>query len=89
METQWSREDAIAAVQKSKELGIGRVPNLWVDSGPENINKDVGKLIESGLITRTIVQLEVWNCPDFVECIIMRIHIGVKKCGRKEGVPKN
>ncbi|NLH51010.1 MAG: DDE-type integrase/transposase/recombinase [Myxococcales bacterium] len=60
------RELLCSALKKAHEMGAINVPEVWCDSGIENINSDVNKLIENKYITRVIAQIDI----DFSNSIV-------------------
>ena len=60
------------AIRKSAELGIDVTPDVWGDSGSENINENVDTLIKNKLITRTIAQIEVDQSNSMIEALFLR-----------------
>lgn len=61
------------ALAKSKELGISIVPEVFVDSGTENLNYHVDELVANGQITRTIAQIEIDFSNSMVEALFSRL----------------
>ena len=57
----------LAAIAKARELGSGLIPNVFVDSGCENINAEVDSLVGANLITRTIAQIDVIFSNSLIE----------------------
>ena len=63
----------MVALKKSVELGVNIVPNVFVDGGSENINEEVDKLIEAGLMFRTIAQVDVDFSNSMIEALLHRM----------------
>jgi hypothetical protein len=61
------------AVAKAKELGLILVPNVFVDSGVENINANVDRLVSDNLISRTIAQIEIEFSHSMIEMLFLRM----------------
>ena len=61
------------AVAKAKELGLILVPNVFVDSGVENINANVDRLVSDNLISRTIAQIEIEFSHSMIEMLFLRL----------------
>jgi len=61
------------AVAKAKELGLSVIPNVFVDSGVENINSDVDHLVATKLISRTIAQIETEFSNSMIEMLFLRL----------------
>ena len=61
------------AVAKAKELGLSLIPNVFVDSGVENINSNVDRLVSDNLISRTIAQIEVEFSNSMIEMLFLRL----------------
>jgi transposase InsO family protein len=66
-----TRDLLVAALGKAKQLAI--VPNVYCDSGSENLNRDVDTLIESKVMTRTIAQIEVAQSNSMIEAFFRRL----------------
>ena len=47
------------ALENAKNLGLSSVPEVYVDGGRENSNKDVQGLVNLGKIVKTVCQIEV------------------------------
>jgi transposase InsO family protein len=61
------------ALTKSVELGLPAIPNVWCDSGCENINGPVTSLVTSGKMSRTIAQLDVEQSNSMIESLFHRM----------------
>lgn len=61
------------SLEKSKELGIEIIPNVYVDSGTENLNKEIDSLILEGKMTRTIAQIDIEFSNSMVESLFLRL----------------
>ena len=48
---------------------MNAVPNVWVDSGTENLNSHVDELVASELIRRTVAQIGVETSNSMVEML--------------------
>ena len=68
-----TRDLLMVALKKSVELGVNIVPNVFVDGGSENINEEVDKLIEAGLMFRTIAQVDVDFSNSMIEVLFDRM----------------
>lgn len=66
-----TRDLLVAAIGKAKQLAI--VPNVFYDSGSENLNADVDSLIESKEMTRTIAQIDVAQSSSMIEAFFRRL----------------
>lgn len=58
-------------LKEAKQLAI--VPNVYCDSGSENLNKDVDSLIENNVMRRTIAQIEVVQSNSMIEAFFRRL----------------
>ncbi len=54
-----TKELLLAAIKKADELGLNVMPDVFVDSGVENLNEHVHALVSSNLIKRTIAQIDI------------------------------
>jgi transposase InsO family protein len=63
-------EDACRRATSSK---CNTVPNVIVDSGTENLNRQVDQLIQSGIIKRTIAQLDISFSNSMIESFFRTI----------------
>jgi putative transposase len=61
------------AISKAKSFGFDIVPNVFVDSGSENLNKYVDALVFSNQITRTIAQIDVDQSNSMIEMLFHRM----------------
>lgn len=61
------------ALSKAKELGLDMIPDVYVDSGSENINENVDQLISSNQIVRTIAQIDVEFSNSMIEMLFHRL----------------
>lgn len=68
-----TRELLTTALSKAKELGLRVVPNVFCDSGSENINADVDSMISAGQILRTIAQIDVEFSNSMIEALFLRL----------------
>jgi hypothetical protein len=62
----------LKAIAKAHSLGMIAVPDVWVDSGTENLNMHVDELVASDLIRRTIAQIDVEASNSMVEMLFLR-----------------
>ena len=60
-------------MKKASELGMYAIPNIFVDSGSENINQHVDDLIAKNKITRTIAGIEIDFSNSMIESLFHRI----------------
>ena len=67
-----SRELLLKAIAKAQILGMNAVPDVWVDSGTENLNTHVDDLVASELIRRTVAQIDVEDSNSMVEMLFHR-----------------
>lgn len=67
-----SRELLLKAIAKAQSLGMNAVPDVWVDSGTENLNTHVDDLVASELIRRTVAQIDVEASNSMVEMLFHR-----------------
>jgi len=63
----------LQAIQKAKNLGLNLVPDVFVDSGFENLNLHVDELVTSEIIKRTIAQIDVDFSNSMVEMLFHRL----------------
>jgi putative transposase len=61
------------AFAKARSLGLHSKPNILVDSGSENINQEVGVLVESESISLTIAQIDIEQINSMVEMLSHRM----------------
>jgi transposase InsO family protein len=66
-----TRDLLLTALDEARQLAI--VPNVYCDSGTENLNSDVDALIESNLMTRTVAQIEVAHSNSMIEAFFRRL----------------
>jgi transposase InsO family protein len=62
-----------AAISKAKSLGLDLIPDVWMDSGTENLNSDVNTLVLEGSIQRTIAQIDVEFSNSMIESLFHRL----------------
>ena len=62
-----------SAILKAKSFGFEIVPNVFVDSGSENLNQYVDTLVFSNQITRTIAQIDVDQSNSMIEMLFHRM----------------
>ena len=67
-----TRELLLKAIAKAQSLGMNVVPDVWVDSGTENLNTHVDELVASEQIKRTIAQIDVEASNSMVEMLFHR-----------------
>jgi putative transposase len=67
-----TRELLLKAIAKAQSLGMNAVPDVWVDSGTENLNTHVDELVASELIRRTVAQIDVEASNSMVEMLFHR-----------------
>ena len=60
------------AIAKAQSLGMNAVPDVWVDSGTENLNPHVDELVSSELIKRTIAQIDIEASNSMIEMLFHR-----------------
>lgn len=63
----------LKAIAKAKEFGLNIIPNVFVDSGVENLNSNVDQLISTNLISRTIAQIEIEFSNSMIEMLFHRL----------------
>ncbi len=68
-----TKELLLAAIKKTGELGINVMPDVFVDSGTENINEHVHDLVSSDLIKRTIAQIDIEFSNSMIEMLFHRM----------------
>ena len=61
------------ALQKSMDLGLSLIPNVWVDSGTENLNQHVDQLVTENLIRRTVAQIDIEFSNSMIEMLLNRL----------------
>ena len=61
------------ALEKAKNLGLSSVPEVFVDGGSENSNKDVQGLVDLGKIVKKICQIEVDFSNSLIEAFFHRL----------------
>jgi hypothetical protein len=62
-----------SAILKAKSFGFEIVPNIFVDSGSENLNQYVDTLVFFNQITRTIAQIDVDQSNSMEEMLFYRL----------------
>ncbi len=68
-----TKELLLAAIKKAGELGLNVMPDVFVDSGTENINEHVNDLVSSDLIKRTIAQIDIEFSNSMIEMLFQRM----------------
>ena len=68
-----TKELLIQAIAKGKELGLTLTPNVFCDSGCENINADVDSLILAGQLSMTIAQIDIEFSNSMIEMLFHRL----------------
>ena len=63
----------LQAIAKAQCLGLTVVPNVYVDSGCENLNVHVDALVSSDLIARTVAQIDVEYSNSMIEMLFLRL----------------
>ena len=66
-----TRDLLVTALDEARQLPL--VPNVYCDSGTENLNRDVDVLIKSNQMTRTIAQIEVAFSNSMIEAFFRRL----------------
>ena len=61
------------AIAKATQLGLDLIPNVFVDSGTENLNSHVDELVDENLISRTVAQIDVEASNSMVEMLFLRL----------------
>jgi len=61
----------LKAISKAGELGLNLIPEVFVDSGTENLNVD--QLVSSDTIKRTIAQIDVEFSNSMIEMLFHRL----------------
>jgi len=64
-----TKELLLAAIKKAGELGLNLIPEVFVDSGTENLNEHVDQLVSSDTIKRTIAQIDVEFSNSMIEML--------------------
>jgi len=68
-----TKELLLAAIKKAGELGLNLIPEVFVDSGTENLNEHVDQLVSSDTIKRTIAQIDVEFSNSMIEMLFHRL----------------
>ena len=68
-----TKELLTAAIIKAGSLGMTNIPNVIVDSGSENLNKNVDELVSSKQIIRTIAQIDIESSNSMIEMLFHRL----------------
>ena len=68
-----SKELLQKAVSKAQELGLKLIPEVYVDSGVENLNDEVDGLVSSSLIKRTVAQIDIEFSNSMIEMLFHRM----------------
>ena len=63
----------LKAISKAGELGLNLIPEVFVDSGTENLNEHVDQLVSSDTIKRTIAQIDVEFSNSMIEMLFHRL----------------
>jgi len=61
------------AISKAQELGLRFIPEVYVDSGTENLNEHVDHLVSTDVIKRTIAQIDVEFSNSMIEMLFHRL----------------
>ena len=61
------------ALEKAKSLGLSSAPEVYVDGGSKNSNKDVQGLVDLGIIVKKICQIEVDFSNSMIEAFFHRL----------------
>jgi len=61
------------ALAKAREAGFHLTPNVWCDSGVENLNANVDALVCQKEIRRTVAQLDVSQSNSMIEAFFRRL----------------
>jgi len=61
------------ALAKARDAGLELVPNVWCDSGVENLNANVDALVDTKKIQRTVAQLDVSQSNSLIEAFFRRL----------------
>ena len=70
------------ALAKARSLGLSTTPEIMVDGGIENFNRDVDQLVDDGTIKRTLAQIEIDFSNSLIESLFLRLkhwHLYLKK----------
>jgi len=62
-----------SAIATAKRAGYHAAPNVWCDSGVENLNSNVDALIGSNAIQRTVAQIDISQSNSMVEAFFRRL----------------
>ncbi len=68
-----TKELLLAAMTKAQSLGLKLIPNVYVDSGTENLNEHIDLLVSSNLIFRTIAQIDIEFSNSMIEMLFYRL----------------
>jgi putative transposase len=68
-----TRELLVAAIKKAKNMDCALIPNVFVDSGSENLNGLVDELAQDKLIERTVAQIDVVFSNSMIEMLFQRL----------------
>jgi len=61
------------ALANARDAGFELVPNVWCDSGVENLNANVDALVDQEEIQRTVAQLDVSQSNSMIEAFFRRL----------------
>jgi transposase InsO family protein len=61
------------AIGKARSLGLSIIPDVFVDSGVENLNSHVDEMILSGLIRRFVAQIDIEFSNSMIEMLFHRL----------------
>ena len=68
-----TKELILTAVLKAKDLGLNLTPDVFVDSGSENLNEHLDQLVSTNIVKRTVAQIDVEFSNSMIEMLFHRL----------------
>jgi transposase InsO family protein len=61
------------AIEKAQSLGLKLIPDVFVDSGTENLNRHIDDLVQSSRIRRIVAQIDIEFSNSMIEMLFHRL----------------
>jgi transposase InsO family protein len=61
------------AIAKAQSLGLSMIPDVFVDSGVENLNSHVDEIVRSSQIRRIVAQIDIEFSNSMIEMLFYRL----------------
>lgn len=68
-----TKELLLKAITRAESLGLNIIPEVFVDSGSENLNSHVDDLVASKLVARTVAQIDIEFSNSMIEMLFQRL----------------